>query len=92
MVSRKGAVINPKNENDEECFKWAVTAALHHAEIKSYPERISNLRKYVNNYDWPGLEFLLSIKGIREFEKKNDVIINVLGVEERRYYHKREEI
>ena len=24
LISRKGAVINPKNENDEECFKWAL--------------------------------------------------------------------
>ena len=29
-IAKKNAVINPKNENDEECFKWAVTAALHH--------------------------------------------------------------
>ena len=27
-IASKKAVINPKNENDEECFKWAVTAAL----------------------------------------------------------------
>ena len=32
-VAKKKAVINPKNENDEECFKWAVTVALHHEEI-----------------------------------------------------------
>ena len=43
MDSEQKAVINPKNENDEECFKWAVTAALHHEEIKSHPERISNI-------------------------------------------------
>ena len=27
-IANKKAVINPKNENDEECFRWAVTAAL----------------------------------------------------------------
>ena len=84
-ISRKDAVINPKNENDEECFKCAVTAALHHVEIKSHPKRILNLRKYDNKYDWSGLEFLLSITGISEFKKKNIVIINVLGVGEKRY-------
>ena len=31
------------------------------------------------------LEFPLSIKGISEFEKKNDVIINILGAEEKFY-------
>ena len=51
-VSRKGGVINPKNESDKECFKWAVTAALHLEEIKSHPERISNLRRFEDNCDW----------------------------------------
>ena len=40
-------------------------------EVKSNPERISNLRKYVYDYDWSRLEFPVAIKGIREFEKKN---------------------
>ena len=31
-ISKKKAVINPKNE-DQECFKWAVTVALNHGEI-----------------------------------------------------------
>ena len=32
-IANKLAVNNPKNENDEECFKWAVTAALNYKEI-----------------------------------------------------------
>ena len=32
-ILRKKAVINSKNE-DGECFKWTVIAALHHEEIK----------------------------------------------------------
>ena len=85
-VSRKDGVINPKNENDEECSKWAVIADLHYADIRSHSERISNLRRFQDNYDWSGLEFPLSIKGIREFERRNDVIINVLGAEEKRSF------
>ena len=54
--------------------------------IRSHPERISNLRRFKDNYDWSGLEFPLSIKRISEFEKKNDVIVNVLGVEEKKIY------
>ena len=42
-MANKRAVINPKNESDEECVKWDVTAALHHEGIKSHCERISNL-------------------------------------------------
>ena len=67
-IAKKRAIVNPKHENDEECFKWAVTAALHHKEIKPHPKRISNLRKYVDNYDLSGLEFPLSIKEISKIK------------------------
>ena len=45
----KMEVINPKNENDEECFKWAITVGLNHNEIKSHPECVSNIVGYANN-------------------------------------------
>ena len=47
-ISVKKAVINPKNE-DEECFKWAVVAALHCEEISVNPERISKLRPFMRS-------------------------------------------
>ena len=40
------------NEINEECFKWAAIAALHHEEIKSHPECILNLVRFEDNYDW----------------------------------------
>ena len=67
-IANRKAVINPQND-DSECFKWAIIAADRWADIGSHPERISNLRKFVNNYDWSGLEFPVSlIKQIRKFE------------------------
>ena len=80
-IASKKAVINPKNENDEECFKWAVTEALHHKEIKSHPEHISNIVGCTNNYNWSGLEFPVAINKINEFKKNNDIVVNVLSVE-----------
>ena len=57
-IANKKAVINPRNEEDEECFKWAVLAALHHEEIsKKTSERISKLEPYSDLYNWKGLEF-----------------------------------
>ena len=71
-------MINPQNK-DEECFKRAIIAALHHEEIKNNLERISLLRPYENQYNWKGLEFPVSIKKIDKFEKNNPVIaVNVL--------------
>ena len=55
-IEKKKAIINPQN-NDEECFKWAVIVELEFPNIKSHPEKISNLTKFFNNYDLSGLEF-----------------------------------
>ena len=49
-IKNKHAVINPQNK-DEECFKWAFIAALHHEEIKHNLERISLLRPYEKQYN-----------------------------------------
>ena len=84
-LAKRKAIINPNN-NDNECFKWAVIVALEFPNIKSHPERISNLNEFSNNYDWSGLEFPVSTKDIGLFEINNDVSINVLAVEGRAIY------
>ena len=84
-IARKGGIINPQNE-DDECFKWASIAYLHHEKIDFHSERISNLKKFEGNYDWTGVGFPTSINGFSEFERKNDVCVNLLGVEERQIY------
>ena len=52
-IKSKKAVINPQNK-DEECFKWATIAALHHEKIKHHPARISLPRLYENQFNWKG--------------------------------------
>ncbi|XP_057302648.1 uncharacterized protein LOC130636817 [Hydractinia symbiolongicarpus] len=79
-IAMKKAIMNPNN-NDEECFKWAVIAALHNEDIGIHPERISKLRPYAKVYNWQGIEFPTSIKDIFKFEKNNtDIAVNVLYV------------
>ena len=82
-IVRKKMIINPNNE-DEECFKWAVITA-ENVGTKS-PQHILNLRKFTDNYDCSGLEFPDLIKDIREFEINNDISVNVLAVEGRDIY------
>ena len=53
------------------------------------PQRVSNRRKFADNYDWSGLEFLVSIKDIGKFENKNNISVNVLAVEGRDIYIQR---
>ena len=81
----KKAIINPKNE-DQECFKWAVITALEFQNIESHLERISNLIKFSNKYDWPGLGFPVSFKDITKFEFRNQISINLLVIEGKQLY------
>ena len=82
-LARKKAIVNPHND-DEECFKWFVIAA-EKLGMKD-PQRVSNRRKFTNNYDWSGLEFPVSIKDIGKFETRNNISVNVLAVEGKDIY------
>ena len=84
-IVRKKAIINPQND-DEECFKLAVIAVSKWMGIKFDPECMSNLRKFIDNYEWSGLEFPVSIKDIGVFKTKNNISVNVLAVEGRDIY------
>ena len=50
------------------------------------PLRVSNLRKFTDNYDWSGLEFPVSIKDIGKFETNNNISVNILAVEGKDIY------
>ena len=76
-------IVNPHND-DEECFKWSVIAA-ENVGMKD-PQWVSNLRKFMDNYDWSGLEFPVSIKDIGKFENRNNISVNVWAVEGRDIY------
>ena len=73
MVKNKKATINPKN-NDEKCFQYALTVALNYEQIKSHSERISNIKPFIDQYDWKERNFPSNIKDWNEFEKNNEII------------------
>ena len=52
----KKATINPQN-NDDKWFHCAVAAALNHEEIKCHPERISNIKHFIDQYNWKEMNF-----------------------------------
>ena len=81
----KKAIINPRNE-DQECFKWAVIASSRWEEIDSHPERISKFARFEADFDWSGIGFLVSVKDIKKFELRNQISINLLGIEDRQIY------
>ena len=80
----KKAIINPKN-NDDECFKWAVTEAAFPR--KKNRQRIDN--ELVNNatkLNWEGIDFPTPLDQIYRFEKQNLFSINVYGWDGKRVY------
>ena len=52
----KKATINPKN-NGSNCFQYALKAVLNYHNIKSHPERASNLKLFVDQYNLKEINF-----------------------------------
>ena len=71
-LKHKKATINPKN-NDDECLRYSIIAALNYAEINN-PERVSKLRPFIDNYNWNGIEFPSGPKEWKKFEQNNKTI------------------
>ena len=53
-IKNKKGTINPKNE-DNQCIIYAIIAWLNLDKIDNHPEIISNLKLYINDYNWHGL-------------------------------------
>ena len=74
QVKNKGVTINPRNTKDNNCFPYAIIASLHHNNIDHHPERISNLKPFINNYNWEDIDFPAHSKDWRKFECNNKTI------------------
>ena len=64
----------------DDCFKWAVLAALH--PTADHSNRMVNYLPYVNLYDFSSLTFPVPLSSIASFTAKNNISVNVYGVEE----------
>ena len=79
-IKYKKATINPKNENDE-CFKYAITVALNHEKFLKNPRRVSTIKPFIDQYNWKGIEFPSRSKDWKKFEQNNKTItLNILFV------------
>ena len=79
MINKR-ATINRKSE-DNKCFQYAITVTLNNQNIESHPERISNIKPFINQYNWEGIDFPAGIKDWKKFERNNKTIaLNILLV------------
>ena len=68
----KRATINPKDK-DNKCFKYSTTVTLNHQNIESHPQRILNIKPFIDHYNWEGKEFPTGIDW-KKFEQNNKTI------------------
>ena len=73
----KKSTINPKN-NDDNCFQYAVTLALNLDNIDNHPEQISEIKPFINQYNWKDIDFPPTNKDWKKFELNNEVALNIL--------------
>ena len=79
-LDAKKALTNMKNENDEECFKWCLGRWKN--PVEKNPQRITSLlKKQCEVFNWEGISFPISWRGIDRFERQNDISVNVLGLD-----------
>ncbi|KAF2885308.1 hypothetical protein ILUMI_20874 [Ignelater luminosus] len=77
-IAKKRGVIKVKN-NDDACFAWAVTSALHPAAKNS--GRVSLYLHYTSVLNLESITFPMTINKIKKFEKQNQISINVFMLE-----------
>ena len=72
-IASNKATINPKNEKDNECFKWSITARLNYNKIKE--KELKKLLKF-RSVD---VAFSSYQRDWEEFEQENtSIVLNTL--------------
>ena len=63
---------------------FAATVALNYEETKWNPERVSNIKPFINKYNWKRINYPSKIDDWKTFEKNNPTIaLNILYVKEK---------
>ena len=75
----KKSTINPKN-NDLKCFQYATTLALRFDNINNHLEKISNIRPFIDQYNWKDIDFPATSKDWKKFELNSKVALNILYI------------
>ena len=72
-IKNKRSTINPKN-NDYKCFQYTVTVALNRYKINKHLQRVSNIKPFINQYNWSNVDFPSTSKDWKKFELNNESI------------------
>ena len=78
FIKSKSAVINIKNDQDNECFKWCILAHLYPIDGKKHPCNVSHYKK-IQDHNLKFEEFPMKLSSIPKFEEKNGISVSVYG-------------
>ena len=84
-VANKKAVINVKND-DNNCFIYSVLCGYLDICDKPHPERVNHYTNHLKLLKYEEKDMPMKIDKIMHFEKRNNLRINVFGVEETSIY------
>ena len=78
-------LINIKNIDDHEYFKWSLVQYLNPAD--HHPTRITKAEKnFAKKLDFKGIKLPVKIRDIHKIEKKNSIAFIVIGYENKEKY------
>ena len=80
-IAVKKAIINVQNDDDKS-FKYSVLSALHYNDINNNPERVTKYKPYLDELNFDGIKFPVTIRSIDKFEKQNPQSINVFVIKD----------
>ena len=67
--------------NGDNCFQNALNDALDYQRIKKGHQEISQIKPYINQYNWEEIEFPAGPKDWKKFEQNNkEIPLNILFV------------
>ena len=70
-LKNKKVTINSQNEDDNSCFQYAITVALNHQNSENHSERISNIKSFINKYNWKDIYFPEHRRDPKKFKQED---------------------
>ena len=82
-LRRENGIVNVKNSDDDQCFKWAVTRYLNPIARKRDSEKLTpKLRGQSEELDWTCTSFPTPLHELDIFENMNKISVMVFGWDE----------
>ena len=60
---------------DDNCFQYALTVALNYKNIENHPERIPNIKPFIDKYNWKDINFFAHQNSQEESEKSKNIMM-----------------